>query len=205
MFAGEWLVKAQSEIQQNTISRPIILFGALILLLEVVLIVGLQARNSAILLLIISLLFWGVKLKNNIFQAYSPALTSLIYLSIFLLILGLLLEPFEGGIKKDPSTFSYYFITSGMSGLILLVFFLLFDAINLKGFSWLVGNGQNPMIAYVAFANVLWPILALTGLETLILKWTTTPVTGFLRGVVYTALVAVFTHQFTRKKLFWKT
>lgn len=205
MFAGEWLVRAKSEVQHKTISQPLILFGVLFLLLEVILIVGLQAGISAVLLLIVLVLFGAVKLKNKNLIEYSLAITSLIQLSFTLLVLGLLLEPFEGGIKKDPSTFSYYFITSGMSGLLLSVFFVLFDGVKLNGFSWLIGNGQNPMIAYVAFANVLWPILALTGMETIIINWTSTPLTGFLRGVVYTALVAVFTHQFTRKKLFWKT
>ena len=31
----------------------------------------------------------------------------------YLLLLGLCFEPFQDGIKKDPTTFSYFFVTSG--------------------------------------------------------------------------------------------
>lgn len=32
----------------------------------------------------------------------------------YLLLLGLCFEPFQEGIKKDPATFSYFFVTSGL-------------------------------------------------------------------------------------------
>ena len=31
------------------------------------------------------------------------------------LIIGLFFEPYQGGIKKDPATFSYYFLTAGLA------------------------------------------------------------------------------------------
>jgi hypothetical protein len=61
------------------------------------------------------------------------------------------------------------------------------------------------MIGYVGFANLLWPILALTGWENRIIKYTQTPVMGFLKGLAYTLIVALVVSLFTRLKLFWRT
>ena len=69
----------------------------------------------------------------------------------------------------------------------------------------LIDNGQNPMIAYVGFANLLWPILALTNLDSTIIEHTKTPLFGFLKGLVYTLIVASIVSLFTKLKLFWRT
>ncbi len=61
------------------------------------------------------------------------------------------------------------------------------------------------MIGYVAFANLLWPILKLTHLEKFILAHTNTPFTGFLKGVVSTFIIAIFVSLCTKLKLFWRT
>jgi hypothetical protein len=123
-----------------------------------------------------------------------------------LITIGFLTESFEGGIKKDPSTFSYYFISSGLSCYILLIFhFLKPKYFDMPLFKLLVNNGKNPMMAYVAFANFLWPILALTGLELWFVKITAEPWLGFLRGLAYTFIIAILVSFFTHNKYFWKT
>ena len=70
------------------------------------------------------------------------------------LVLGCLLEPFEGGIKKDPYTLSYLLTTSGLAtfGLIGFVQF------PLRLFAEV---GQNPLLAYQAVTVLipaLWPL-----------------------------------------------
>ncbi|MBD1920471.1 DUF5009 domain-containing protein [Microcoleus sp. FACHB-831] len=125
---------------------------------------------------------------------------------VYWLALGLLFEPYEKGIKKDPATLSYYFVCSGIALFLLIVFTIAIEI--LKKQKWLqllIDNGQNPMIAYVGFANLIWPILALTQLETRIIESTTTPFTGFLKGVAYTLVVACVVSVCTRLKLFWRT
>ncbi len=125
---------------------------------------------------------------------------------IYLLGLGLLFEPFEGGIKKDPPTMSYYFVTAGMAFLMLIAFTIIIDVLNQqKWVQLLIDNGQNPMIAYVGFANLLWPILMLTGIDGLIAENTKTPLPGFLKGLIYTLVIAYVVSLFTRLKLFWRT
>ena len=40
----------------------------------------------------------------------------------FLLLLGLCFEAYEGGIKKDISTYSYYFVCSGLALFCLIIY-----------------------------------------------------------------------------------
>jgi len=124
----------------------------------------------------------------------------------FWLWLGLLFEPYEGGIKKDHATMSYYFVTSGISTYLLISFAIVIDLFKKQRWlQWLIDNGKNPMVAYVAFANFIWPILALSGAEKIIQSLTPTPWLGFFRGLFYTALLALLVSLFTRKKMFWRT
>ncbi|MBV8885250.1 MAG: DUF5009 domain-containing protein [Chroococcidiopsidaceae cyanobacterium CP_BM_RX_35] len=133
-------------------------------------------------------------------------LNSLYLWGVYWLSIGLLFEPYQGGIKKDSPTISYFFVTAGMALFILIAFTVMIDILNQQKWTkLLIDNGQNPMIAYVGFANLLWPILALTQLEPIIVEHTRTPIFGFLKGLVYTAIVALVVSFFTRMKLFWRT
>lgn len=125
---------------------------------------------------------------------------------VYWLSIGLIFEPYQGGIKKDSPTISYFFVTAGMALFILIAFTVIIDILNQqKWVQLLIDNGQNPMIAYVGFANLLWPILALTQIEPIIIEHTHTPILGFLKGLVYTTIVALIVSLFTRMKLFWRT
>ena len=125
---------------------------------------------------------------------------------VYWLIFGLLFEPFQGGIKKDPATFSYYFVTTGISIFILILLLISIDVFGgRKWFKLLIDNGQNPMIAYVGFANLVWPILVLTGIDSWFIQNTKTQAFGFFKGVIYTLLVACIVSLFTRLKLFWRS
>ncbi|MBN1155094.1 DUF5009 domain-containing protein [candidate division KSB1 bacterium] len=180
---------------------------AIILLLLVGILVGLQERyvvqTTIYALLCCCLLFALIRHPNNQTEELIKKLFSW---AAFWLVLGLIFEPYEGGIKKDHPTMSYYFVTTGLSIFLLMAFHLISQG--LKRNKWiqlLVDNGKNPMIAYVGFANFIWPILALTGLEDFILAWTQHPWIGFIRGVIYTLLVALLVRVFSRNQIFWRT
>jgi predicted acyltransferase len=123
---------------------------------------------------------------------------------LYWLALGLCFEPFQSGIHKDPSTYSYYFVTAAIALFLLIALTILINI-----FQWrpwlLIDNGQNPMIAYVAFANLLWPVLQLTGVETWIIEVTNNPFMGGVKGIAYTLPIALLTCYFTRIKFFWRT
>ncbi len=122
------------------------------------------------------------------------------------LILGIFFEAFEGGIKKDHPTMSYYFVTTGLAIFTYIGLSVFIDYFKKKkAFKLLIDNGQNPMIAYIGGSNLILPLLSLTTLDSLLAYMTFNPWLGFLKGVIVTLLVALATSFFTRKKLFWRT
>jgi predicted acyltransferase len=131
---------------------------------------------------------------------------SLFLWAIYWLVLGLFFEPYEGGIRKDKATVSYYFVTSGLANCIFIGLSILVDVFRRR--RWLqlfIDNGQNPMIAYAGINNFILPILALTTLDKVLEAFTTSPWRGFLSGLTVTLLMAIMVSFLTRRKIFWRT
>jgi predicted acyltransferase len=127
--------------------------------------------------------------------------------SIFWLALGIVFEAWEGGIKKDPSTISYFFLTSGLAGF-LIIFFKIFDNIfypeKLLGFISL--TGMNPMLGYVVVTYFVLPLLYFVQLLSWIEQWHTfAPWLGFIKGLFLTSLMILLTVWSVKKRYFWKT
>lgn len=135
------------------------------------------------------------------------------------LILGLALEPLEGGIKKGPpSTMSYYLVSLGLSIALLGVFTVWIDVTRRARWasSILVLNGQNPMLAYVAIRNVLGPVVGLALLAPLALDHDSldglffsglldTPWERFTWSLAKTLALALFVAALTRGRIIWRT
>ncbi|MVZ64719.1 DUF5009 domain-containing protein [Sphingobacterium sp. DK4209] len=121
--------------------------------------------------------------------------------------MGLFFEPLDGGIKKDPSTFSYWFITSGLA----FIFYLTCDYLvtfwkNNMIIQSLVRCGQNPMIAYSVSAFFITPILGLIQvLPVLDQLGSTSPYLGLIRTVIFIVLMIFFTGYCTRRQWFWRS
>jgi predicted acyltransferase len=226
MMAGDWLLNwiqrgddnthsgnSHENIHENihenahwTHSRYAMILLSMIMII-VILLIGLQARwvwqtsfLSAGLGAIASLLFKHPTDKTeSLFQKFYQW-------GLYWLFLGLCFEPFQEGIKKDSATYSYYFITTAIAFFLLISFMILIDIFQQK--KWvqlLIDNGKNPMIAYVSFANFIWPITNLTQWEDWIVENTQTPITGVLKGLGSTLAIALIVSLITRLKLFWKT
>ncbi len=192
------------EPQESRTQQRLWLIVLSMLMLCLVLLVGLQSRAVLITTGI------GGAIGTASWLLFAPLqgstgklIKQLFQWGLYWLALGLCFEPFQGGIHKDPSTYSYYFVTVAIALFLLIALTILINA-----FQWrpqlLINNGQNPMVAYVAFANLLWPILQLTGLEDMIIEVTNTPVMGVVKGIVYTLPIALLTSYFTRIKFFWR-
>ena len=127
----------------------------------------------------------------------------------WLLVLGLLIEPLQGGIHKDPATASYFFVTAGLAGFSLLALQNLYTRPLAAAGAWLRGRlaevGRNPLVAYTAGALLLTPVMKLTGLYPLWAGLNQTAAQGLLRGLLFTAVVAALTIAFTRRGWLWKT
>lgn len=125
---------------------------------------------------------------------------------VYLLILGLCFEAFQGGIRKDDVTYSYLLVTSGLAFMALMVFSIISDYYHCKCVSTpLEMVGKNPMIAYVSPLLVILPLLGLAGIYDYLSYLDHNVWLGFLRGVIQTALCMLVTMLFTKIKWFWRT
>ena len=130
----------------------------------------------------------------------------LFVIGAYLIMLGLCFEAFEGGIRKDHSTFSYYFLTSGLAFMAMIALSIICDIYRYKiitrPFEMV---GQNPMISYVAPQLVITPIIGLLGLNVFLNIFNQNAYLGFIKGLMITALSIGIASFFTYKKYFWRT
>jgi predicted acyltransferase len=122
------------------------------------------------------------------------------------LLLGLCFEAYEGGIKKDHPTLSYYFVMDGLAIMAYIALSVIIDVLRRRRIvALLIENGQNPMIAYIAGATVIMPVMAIFGIDTVIGSIPQAPWVGLAKGIFITMMVALLTSFFTKRKLFWRT
>lgn len=210
MIAGDILYSQSKQTPhgENNASRAgILLLAGSAFLLILISLAGLYIREVFLTLLLSAIVLVSMYIH---FKKAGEYLSSK-YIELFLwgaawIIIGLIFEPFEGGIKKDPSTMSYYFLTSGLAIMMLIGFSLLFNHLHLtKYFSLLIDSGKNPMLAYAAGTNLLTPLVMLTGIQPLLVDLLPGMWPGVLRGIILTLLLALMVMFFTRKNLFWRT
>lgn len=177
------------------------------LLLVVANLYGLFTRQLILNLLVtIILLTWGWLRLTKAVGSNAAFWRKLFVAGAYMLLVGLFFESFEGGIRKDHSTFSYYFVTSGLAFMALIAFSVMCDVFRWsRATSFLVMAGQNPMIAYVGSSMVVMPILSITGLWNYVNMLSNNAWDGLLRGLIITSMVALLAMFFTRIKWFWRT
>ena len=126
--------------------------------------------------------------------------------AIYWLVLGLFFEPYEGGIKKDRATLSYYFVCAGLAICVFIGLSIVIDVFRKQRWVQLfIDNGQNPMIAYAGINNFITPVLALVGADGWLTKFASSPWRGFGKGLIITLLMALTVSFLTRRKIFWRT
>jgi predicted acyltransferase len=202
-FAGEWMMANNAPlIRKNNITWGAI--GACCMLLIIGNLYFLYSRQ--LLLNLASNVLLIVCLWQFVSRTSSPLLKKYLLAGVFLLVLGLLLEPTQGGIKKDPSTFSYYFVTTGLAFFMLMLLSVMqINTIGKIAIQYLSWNGKNPMLAYVAGALLLTPLFYFTQTQSLLNQLNQNAFAGFLKGVIFTSGVSFITILCTKKRWFWKT
>ena len=211
-IAGEYLLEwmEQSDVvntgkkQKNRTAIALIMITVALIVCNLIF---LLTRMTVVNLIVTSgLLAAGYFLLKSCRSVDGTLWKKLFIAGAYLLMLGLFFEAFEGGIRKDHSTYSYYFVTSGLAFMALIFFSIVCDYfLCRKSVSFLVMAGQNPMIAYVGSSMVVIPILHIAGAGSLLNSMLVNPWLGFLRGVFITTLVTLMTMFFTRIKWFWRT
>lgn len=158
------------------------------------------------LFLNIGFLSLGYFLLRNSKNEFAKLWEKLFNIGSFLILLGLMFESFQGGIKKDPTTYSYFFLTGGLAFLALIFFNIVCDYWKCqKSSSFLIMSGQNPMIAYVSNNLFIVPILSLLQIMPHFSVFGSNAWLGFLQGVILTLLAILITMFFTKIKWFWRT
>lgn len=204
-LAGEMMAgKVNSEktiVNHRTENRLLLIAVALV----IVNLFGLFTRMLFVNVVVSSLLCWASlyllrkEHKENLYKQLTNAGT-------YLLLLGLFFEAYEGGIKKDSSTYSYYFVTSGLAFFTLIAFSVMAKRSFFSSVStYLSLNGKNPMVAYVAGNLVLLPLLQLTQTKTYWDAMNQNFFMGLMKGVLFTGVVSLITIFFVKRKWFWKT
>ena len=166
---------------------------------------GLYQRWNELLIIVVSLSVLCLCLI--ICRNSSKALFPLITLAAALLLVGLLMDSYEGGIKKVPATFSYCFTMGGISILLLLFFHYLCrlfpGSFFVRIFS---GAGANPLLSYVAFGSFVMPVLHLTFLVGLYNAAYPQgePWLGVVRGFVIVLLTMYLVSILSKKGVFWR-
>jgi predicted acyltransferase len=179
----------------------------LMILITVIVLIGLQSRLTLITLIMV--IFWtlGVYyILKDVTNINDVLFRKFFYWGIYFLLLGLFFEPYEGGIKKDHPTLSYYFVTVGLAIFSLIAFMIIIDVLKQgKYLDILVANGQNPMVAYAGISNLIPPLLGITGLAELLNLMVINPLMGFVKGLIITFILGIIVKYFTKYKIFLRT
>lgn len=210
-FAGEWLAEDLKRGEEVVRERRYDVRVAMIAVANLCLIVGMlwSINNHNIGWAFVVgatavVLMWLLLRKINVKQGV--LWRKLLMLTALLMLAGLVAEPLQGGVKKDPATVSYLLLTASLATSALLFFSIVCDYFKChKPTAFLTKCGENPMVAYVAGDLVIYPLLNLTGTISLLWPLYASPWLGFLHGVVLTTLVVMLTMLSTKLRLFWKT
>lgn len=183
------------------------IFCFLNILITIIVLIGLQSRLTVLTLILT--IIWGV-ITYLVIKDENGNIENLLkrfyYWGLYFLILGLFFEPYEGGIKKDHPTISYYFVTVGLAIFSLIALTILIDVLKKgKYLDILISNGQNPMIAYAGITNLIPPLLGITGLGSVLNLIVIDPWTGFIKGLLITFILGIIVKYFTKYKIFLRT
>lgn len=202
----QWMRRApDAEAPLLWSSRRLAAIAAIAASFAAVLVVGLYERRhpgtttAAVIGLAALLLYVARKPRS----ARDYVITRLCAWAAFWLVVGILIEPLEGGIKKDPQTLGYLMLMTGtaIAGLTSLLIIIDGFKVGERHLRPLVQIGQNPLFAYVVFFLGITHVLWLMGIgDVLTSSWQE----ATLRGILCTALVGVTVWLTTKKRLLWR-
>jgi predicted acyltransferase len=146
----------------------------------------------------------GFFLTRNPTTATERMIRSLYQWAAAWLLLGLALEPLEGGIRKEPETLTYFFTVTGTTSMLLAGMTALTDGLKLpRAVKVLVDVGQNPLLMYVMFTLLLNSLFTMTPVMEDFLQ--TSPGLSVVRSVLMTLLTVAVVRWVSHKRIYWRT
>lgn len=205
---GDLLLK-RLQSPTETIVKPFdvkwqIVFHVGLALLVVWLTIALFRQWLTILYVTVPLLLLGFFL---IMKKYFPEYKQLFLLAAYLIVIGLIIEPVEGGIKKDDVTASYMLITSGMALCMLMFFDYICQIFEQSAFVKLFAKaGSNPLLIYVVTSWFMFPFLK-ASFSIGIYDWfypSGYPWVGVVRALVFVLGMMVLVYWSVKRKIIWR-
>uniref|UniRef100_UPI003216B136 DUF5009 domain-containing protein n=1 Tax=uncultured Draconibacterium sp. TaxID=1573823 RepID=UPI003216B136 len=186
----------------NSIWKHIFFTG--VLLVSVWLTIALFARWTTAVYIITPLVLASLYF---IVTKYIPEYRKMFSVAAYLIVIGLIVEPVEGGIKKDHVTVSYLLITGGIS--VNLLLFLDYVVVYFRNSRWIKlfeGAGSNPLMAYVMSTWFAFPLLHVSFLIGIynVLYPAGYPWIGVLRATCLVLLIMAAVNWMVKKKIVWR-
>ena len=154
--------------------------------------------------LTVALVIGGLFLTMRPGASVERMLRSLFIWGALFLVLGLLTEPFEGGIKKAPATLSYFLTIAGLSTMLLVTLGALVDGLGRRRWvATLIDVGHNPLMMYVVLSLLITGVLEMIVPLRGVLR--DSPATSFLRSALETTLAVLIVRYFSRRRIYWRT
>ena len=140
-------------------------------------------------------------------RRYSPQYLPMLAVAAFLVVVGEVIEPYGGGIKKVPCTIQYCFATAGMAMMLLVVSDYICSRFPAVFFTGIFEKaGKNPLMCYIAYGCFVFPLMKVTYASELyrLAYPQGMHLVGLLRSVIMVLFTMWVVGLFTRKKIFWK-
>ena len=146
----------------------------------------------------------GAFLVANPRTSLERMLRSLFLWGVLWLLVGLFLEPAEGGIRKVPETLAYFLGVTGVSVMLLVALTVIVDALGRRRWvSALIDVGHNPMLCYVLYTVLLNSVFELIPPLRGLLRQS--PGEILLRMLLETVLVVLIVRFVARRRVYWRT
>jgi predicted acyltransferase len=184
--------------------RAIALLGLATITVPVV-VVGLYQRQVLLTTQIaIALMVGGLFLTMHPKSSVERLLRSLFLWGATWLIIGLVLDPFEGGIKKAPETLSYFFTVTGITIMLLVALTVITDALSKRrSVSALIDVGHNPLLTYVIYTVLINSVLEMIPPMRNVLR--ASQGEAMLRSVIELVIVVLLVRLASRRRVYWRT
>jgi predicted acyltransferase len=197
-LAGDWLLKKENLVEKISFQWD---YFILSIALTFSVLVGLFNRSLELTLLSCLLAFSFFYYRQKWKKKGSTDKNKIFYVGIFILFCGLFMEPFQGGVKKDPSTLSYFFISSGIAFIWVHAFMKMEKSKLSVFFHPLQSIGKNALMAYFMAGFLLMPLFNISGLGDIFGQST---LFLLFRAFIVTIVLGAIVQYCTKRGLFWK-